>query len=83
MHRRLAVLGAADVQRGRSAELDLRPFQIADLDRPEAMPEGDQDQRGVPVTVAAIPGRLDQLLDLGRRQIFPRSKLGIWRPNWD
>ena len=29
---RLAILDAPDVQRSRSAELDLRPFQIADFD---------------------------------------------------
>jgi hypothetical protein len=40
MHGRLAVLGPADVQRGIPAPFDLRPFQVAHLDRPQAMPEG-------------------------------------------
>ena len=42
MHRRLAVLNAADVQRSRTAELDLRPFQIAELGSPKPVLEGDR-----------------------------------------
>jgi hypothetical protein len=29
------------MQRGRSAEFDLRPFEIANLDSPQPMSEGD------------------------------------------
>ena len=71
VNRWLAVFRPPHMQRGRPAELDLRPFQIGNLDSPQAMPEGDQDQRGVPVTVAAIAGGLDQLLDFGLGQVFP------------
>jgi hypothetical protein len=41
--------------RGRTAELHLRPFQIAYLGSQQPLPEGDQDQDGIPVTVAAVP----------------------------
>jgi hypothetical protein len=40
--------------------------------KPGAMPEANQDQRGVPVTVAAIACDLDQLLDFGVSQVFAR-----------
>jgi hypothetical protein len=53
----LAVLDAADMQGSRSAELHLRPFQVAYFGSPQPVPEGDQDQGGVPVAVAAVLGR--------------------------
>ena len=65
-----AVLDAPDMQRCRSAELDLRPLQIADFRGPQAVPEANQHQRGVAVTPAAVLCRLDQFLYLGRRQIL-------------
>jgi hypothetical protein len=43
----LAILEAPDMQRSRLAEFDLRPFQITYLGRPETVPKGGQDQRGV------------------------------------
>jgi hypothetical protein len=58
----LAVLRSADVQRRIAAPLDLRPLQIGDLDSPQAVPEGNQDQRSVPVAVAPPLGGCDQLL---------------------
>jgi hypothetical protein len=64
---RLAILDAPDVQRGRPAELDLRPFQVADFTSPQPVPERDQDQGRVPVTVAPMPSLLDELFDFGRR----------------
>ena len=57
----LAILEAPDMQRSRLAEFDLRPFQITYLGRPETVPKGGQDQRGVPMSIATNPGRLDQL----------------------
>ena len=48
VHRRLAVLKAADMQRGRTAELHLRRFKIAYLGSSQAVSEGDQDQCCVP-----------------------------------
>jgi hypothetical protein len=44
------------------------------------MPEGDQDQRGITVTVTTIPGGLDQLLYLFGSQVFPLPQLRIGRP---
>jgi hypothetical protein len=45
------------------------------------VPEGDQDQRGVPMAVAAVPGGFDQLLDLRRGQVLARPQVSIGRPN--
>src|SRR6516225_1212399 len=80
MHRGLAVLGPADVQCRIAAPLDLRPLQIGDLDGPQAVPEGNQDQRSVPLAVAPQLGGCDQLLDLGWGQVFAGTHLGI-RPS--
>ena len=52
MRARLAVLHPAHVEGWRPAKLDLGPFQITNLDRPQAMPEGDQDQRRIPMRIA-------------------------------
>src|SRR5215471_17256076 len=60
----LAVLGPADVQRRIAAPFNLRPLQIGDLDSPQAVPEGNQDQRSVAVAVAPKLGGGNQLLDL-------------------
>src|SRR3974377_1344481 len=63
MHRGFAVLGPADVQRRIAAPLDLRPLQIGDLDGPQAVPEGNQDQRSVPLAVAPQLRSRDKILD--------------------
>src|SRR5262252_4170579 len=73
----LAVLRPADVQRRIAAPFNLRPLQIGDLDGPQAVPESNQDQRSVPVAVAPQLRSGDQLLDLGRRQVFAGTHLGI------
>jgi hypothetical protein len=59
MHRGLAILDTPDMQGSRSPQLDLRPFQIADFGSPQAVPERDQDQRSVAVTISAVPSSLD------------------------
>jgi hypothetical protein len=79
VNRWLAVLGPPNMQRCRAAKLDLRPFQVANLRCPKTMPEADQDQRRVPMTIAALARRFRQLLDFLRRQVFPRPELGIGR----
>jgi hypothetical protein len=43
------------------------------------MPERDQDQGRVPVTIAAVLGGLGQLLDFGRREVFARPQFGVGR----
>src|SRR6516164_9506624 len=63
-----------------AAPFNLRPFEIGDLNGPQAVPEGNQDQRSVPVAVAPQLGGGDQLLDLGRGQVFAGTHLGI-RPS--
>jgi hypothetical protein len=80
MRRRLAILNAADMQRSGAAELDLRPFQIANLACPQPVPISNEDKRGVAVTVAPVASSLGQLLDLGRGQILTRSQLAIGGP---
>src|SRR3974390_3269023 len=52
MHSGLAVLLPADVQCRIAAPLDLRPLQFGDLDGPQAVPEGNQDQSRIPLAVA-------------------------------
>src|ERR1700686_237495 len=47
-------------------------FEIANLDSPQTVPEGDQHQRGVAMAVAALPRLLHELFDFGLSQIFPR-----------
>jgi hypothetical protein len=66
----VAVLGAADVQRGGAPELDLTPFQIDNLRGAETMAIGNEDQRRVTMAITAAAGRADEPLDLGRREIF-------------
>ena len=79
----LAILDAPDVERCGPAELDMAPFQIANLRGPEAVPKGGQDQGRVPVPVATLARLLDELLDFGRRQIFAGTELRIWRASWN
>jgi hypothetical protein len=38
----LAVLGAANMERGSAAELDPRPFKVRNLARPQTMPVDSQ-----------------------------------------
>jgi hypothetical protein len=84
VYRRFAVLDAPDVKRCRSAKIDLRPFQIADFGGPQAMPEGNQDQSGVAVTIATLPRLLHELLDLaGIRYSRARSSAFAGRTGTD
>jgi hypothetical protein len=70
VHRRLALLGAADMEGSRATELDLRPFQLASLLGAKPMPIRHHDEAGIPLAPPAALGRLDQLLDLGRGEVF-------------
>src|SRR5215831_9266279 len=74
----LAVLRPADVQRRIAAPFNLRPLEIGDLNSPQTVPESNQDQRSVPVAVAPQLGGGDQLLDLGRGQVFAGAHLSVW-----
>src|SRR3974390_2905365 len=77
----LALLGPANMQRGRAAELDLRPLKLAGFLRAQAVAVGHDDEAGVPLSPAPVLGRFDQLLDLGRRQIFAAAQIGIGLPD--
>ncbi len=50
-------LGPPDVKH-RAIEAHLIPTKVADLGRPQPMPEGDQDRGGVPMAVSVGFGRL-------------------------
>jgi hypothetical protein len=80
VNRRTAVLGSADVQRSVPAKFNLRPFEVTSLDSAQAVAIGHHDQADIPQTPAAVFGRLGQLLDLGRRQVFAAAQVGIGRP---
>ena len=71
-----AVLDPPHVEHG--AIEDLVPAQVADLGRPETMPEGDDDHGRVPMAIAVGLGGLDQRFDLARRQVLAGAKLGVW-----
>src|SRR6516162_4637611 len=77
----LALLGSANMQRGRAAELDLRPLKLAGFLGPQALAVGHDDEAGVPLPPAPALGRFDQLLDLGRCQIFAAAQIGIGLPD--
>jgi hypothetical protein len=48
------------------------------------MPECQQDHRGVALPMPVGLGRLNESLDLGFGQVFPRPQRGIWdAPGWD
>jgi hypothetical protein len=67
------------MKRGRG-EVHLRPFQGDKLGRPEPMPEGHQDHRGVAVTVAIALGGFDKSFDFGRGKVFTGAKFGVRPP---
>jgi hypothetical protein len=70
VNRGLAVLRPTDVQRRIATPFDLRPLQVGDLDGPQTVAKGHEDQSGVAVAVAPKLGGRDQPLDLVRRQVF-------------
>jgi hypothetical protein len=49
----LAVLGAADVQRGGAAEFHLRPLKVRDLAGAETVAVRDEDEHRVTMRVSA------------------------------
>jgi hypothetical protein len=65
-----AVLRPADVQDSLS-EIDLIPSEIAQFGHTQAVPEGDQDHRGIPVPVAVFAYDLDEAFDLFLGQVLP------------
>jgi hypothetical protein len=63
------------------AKVDLVPPQFTQFGHAESMPRRHADRQRIAVSVPpALPGRLRQLLDLGRRQMLTRANIGIFRP---
>jgi hypothetical protein len=59
-------------------QIDLLAPQADQFRDAQSMPVGDQNHRGVPVTMAPeLSGRGDQPVDLGRGQVLPAAALGI------
>ena len=59
-------------------QLDLRPFQIAQLRGTQAVTIGNQDRGRVPMAVPAVlAGGIDKPLDLLVGQVFPLPQLGV------
>jgi len=59
----------------------LLPAQGDQLADTQAVPVGDEDQRRVPVPVAAeAPGGGHERVDLGRRQVLPGAALAVRDP---
>ena len=69
MRRRRAILDPTNVQ-DCLTKVGLLPTKIDKLGRAEPVPESDQDHRRVPVALPIVLGRLDEALDLCRRQVL-------------
>ncbi len=76
MRARRPVLDPPHVEHS-AIEVDLVPAQVADLGRPQPMPEGDQDHARIAMAVAVGFGGLDQGFDLTKRQVLAGAKLGV------
>ena len=80
-----AVLGAADMDLP-VGKVDGVPAQRHQLDRPQAMPVGEQHHGGVAMTIAVASGRFHELLHLGIGEVLSRPRCGIRsssrRPAW-
>ena len=74
-----ALLDPADVQR-RRPEVHLVPPQVHQLGRPQAMPVGHKDHRGVPVAPAVSRGGFHQPLDLGLGQVLAGAQVAVGGP---
>jgi hypothetical protein len=69
MNARCAVLGPLDID-GRGVQVNLLPAKVDQLADAQRMPEGHQDQQSVAARIAAVAGGVDQLGNLGLRQIL-------------
>jgi hypothetical protein len=73
---RTALLGPAHMK-PMTIEINLIPSQIDKLDRSEPVPIGDKDHRRIPMAPAVFLGRLDEAIDLGRRQMLAAAQFTI------
>jgi hypothetical protein len=62
------------------SQVDLLPAKRAQFRRPQPMPEGQQDHRGVPVPMAIVASRLHQPLNFALGQVFAGAIVGIRQP---
>jgi hypothetical protein len=69
MRRRRAILDPTNVQ-DTLVEADLIPTKIDQFGRAEPVPESDHDHRRVTAALSIVLGRLDEALDLRRRQVL-------------
>ena len=69
MRRRSAILDPTNIK-DCLIKVGLLPTKIDKLGRAESVPESDQDHRRVPVALPIGLGRLDEALDLRRRQVL-------------
>src|SRR5450631_2202140 len=63
-----------------AVEVDLVPAQVADLGRPQPVPEGEQDHGRVTMAMPVALGGLDHCLDLARRQVLSSPEFGVRTP---
>ena len=64
-------------------KVDLVPAQGHELGNSQAMTKGDEDQGRISRAVSAdSAGRLDELIDLLRRQMLPRTPLAVCDAPW-
>jgi len=68
-----ALLDPADVQGGRP-ELDLSPAKVNQLGRPQAVPVGHKDHRGVPMAPTGALGGRQEPFDLSFGQMLAGSR---------
>jgi hypothetical protein len=80
MGARGAILDAADVEVA-AIEVHLVPTQVAQLRRPESMPECHEDRGSVSMAVPSLPGGLDQGFDFLWSEVFAGAKLCVWTPS--
>src|SRR6516225_5483271 len=81
MGRRSAILDPTNMQ-DCLIKVGLLPTKIDKLGRAEPVPESDQDHRRVTVALPVDLGRLDEALDLRRRQVLAGPQLPVrWTPS--
>jgi len=62
------------------APVHLVPAQVAQLGRPQPVPECQKDHGRVPMTVSVGLGGIDRDLDLAGREMLAGAKLGVSSP---
>jgi hypothetical protein len=76
---RRAVLGSGNVD-GVGSEIDLLPSKAHQLTHPQSMQEGHADHEPVTDGIATLAGGVDQLGNLGFRQILALPLISVFGP---